>query len=164
MRGDHETALVYGKRAIGYLEPDAESNQDSFSESYLLGRLYFRLGAIEAVGRQDHQAAVSWFEKAIPIFEDSVPNLPQPEFGRLGETFVSMGVSFWESAQRDRAIRLTERGVGLIEQAVKAGTLDRSALEIPYNNLATMARHMGKDEQADKYLEEAKRYKKSATR
>jgi len=164
MRGDHQTALVYGQRAIGYLEPGADSKQAGSSETYLLGRLYFRLGAIHAVGQHDHSAAVSWFEKAIPVFEDSISHLPQPEFGRLGETFVSMGVSFWESGQQERAVGLTQRGVELMERAVKARTLDRSALEIPYGNLATMAREMGKNDQAKKYLEEAKKHKPSATR
>jgi len=164
MRGDHEKALTYGKRAIGYLEPGATSSQASLADTYLLGRLYFRLGAIHAVGKQDHAAAIYWFEKAIPVFQESVDHLAQTEFGRLGETYVSMGVSFWESDQQDRAVRLTQRGVELMEQAVRGGAMERSALEIPYTNLATMARHLGKSDEADQYLLEAKRHKQAALR
>lgn len=164
MRGDHEAAILYGKRAVGYLEPAAASEQASLSETYLLGRLYFRLGAIHAVGKNDHAGAILWFEKAVPVFEKTAGELAQTELGRLGETFVSMGVSFWEKDDRERAVQLTQRGVELMEQAVKAGDLEGSALEVPYGNLATMARQLGKTEQADKYFQEAKKYKKSATR
>ncbi|HUT92211.1 MAG TPA: tetratricopeptide repeat protein [Thermoguttaceae bacterium] len=164
MRGDHEKALTYGKRAIGYLEPGAASAQASLADTYLLGRLHFRLGAIHAVGKQDHAAAIYWFEKAIPVFQESVDHLAQAELGRLGETYVSMGVSFWESQQQDRAVRLTQRGVELMEQAVKGGAMEPSALEIPYTNLATMARHLGKSDEADQYLLEAKKHKQTTLR
>jgi tetratricopeptide (TPR) repeat protein len=164
MRGDHENALAYGKRAVGYLEPGAASGQTSLAETYLLGRLYFRLGAIHAVSKQDHTAAIYWFEKAIPVFDRSVDHLARSEFGRLGETYVSMGVSFWDTQQQDRAVRLTQRGVELMEQAVKAGAMEPSALEIPYSNLATMARHLGKTEEADRYRLEARKHKQAALR
>lgn len=164
MRGEHDAALEYGSRAIGYLERSGSLADAGFSETYLLGRLYFRLGAIHAVGRQDHAAAISWFEKAIPVFEKTATNVTPTEFGRLGETYVSMGVSYWEEGQRDRAVRLTQRGAELMHQAVSIGALRRSALEIPYSNLAAMSRHLGDEDQADKYLEEAKRYQASAQR
>ena len=164
MRGDHEKALTYGKRAIGYLEPGAASAQASLADTYLLGRLYFRLGAIHAVGKQDHAAAIYWFEKAIPVFQESVDHLAQAELGRLGETYVSMGVSFWESQQQDRAVRLTQRGVEIMEQAVHGGAMEPSSLEIPYTNLATMARHLGKSDEADRYLLEAKKHKQTTLR
>lgn len=164
MRGDHEKALAYGKRAIGYLEPETASAQVSRADTYLLGRLYFRMGAIHAVGKQDHAAAIYWFEKALPVFQESVDHLAPTEFGRLGETYVSMGVSFWESEQQDRAVRLTQRGVELMEQAVRGGTMEQSALEVPYTNLATMARHLGKTDEADQYLLEAKRHKQAILR
>jgi tetratricopeptide (TPR) repeat protein len=164
MRGDHEAALTYGKRAIGYLEPGAVPPHAKLSDVYLLGRLYFRLGAIHAVGQEDHAAAIDWFEKAIPVFDRSVDQLAQSELGRLGETFVSIGVSFWENGDKDRAVELTQRGVELMEKAVGEGTLQESALEIPYGNLATMARSLGKADQADKYLQEAKKHRPSALR
>ena len=164
MRGDHEKALTYGKRAIAYLEPGATSEQAGLADPYLLGRLYFRMGAIHAVGKQDHAAAIYWFEKAVPVFQESVDHLAQTEFGRLGETYVSMGVSFWENQQLDRAVRLTQRGVELMEQAVRGGAMQRSALEVPYTNLATMARHLGKSDEADQYLLEAKRLKQATLR
>ena len=68
---------------------------------------------------------------------------------RHGEAFVGMGVSYWEAGQREKAVALTQKGVGWMEQAAKQGTLDRSALAVPYSNLAAMHRKLGADNQAD---------------
>jgi tetratricopeptide (TPR) repeat protein len=160
MRGQPDLALQCGDRAIGYLESGSVLAGSSLSESYLLGRLYFRLGAIHAVNKQDHPAAIPWFDKAVPVLEQAATQLDPAEWGRLGETFVSMAVSYWEGGQRDRALHLTEQGVELIREAVKAGSFQLTALEIPYSNLATMARQMGKDQQADQYLQQAQEVKK----
>ena len=46
-----------------------------------------------------------------------------------------------------------------MEQAVKQGTLDRSALAVPYGNLAAMHRKLGADDQADHFQELASRVK-----
>ncbi len=163
MREEHEAALRYGQEAIGYLEQGLR-RQHHAADEYLLGRLYFRMGAIYAVGRDDHAAAVKWFDKAAPQFESSASHLADHEIGRLGETFVSMGVSYWEVDQKDRAVKLTERGVELIQQAVAKKMLDSSALEVPYNNLATMHQQLGQEDQAKKYVELAARGKTSPKR
>jgi hypothetical protein len=42
-----------------------------------------------------------------------------------------------------------------MEAAVEEGHLEGEALKTPYNNLATMHRHMGDDEQADAFEEMA---------
>jgi len=159
MRGEHDLALKYGQRAITHLEQVAATGQSNPADSYLLGRLYFRLGAIHAVGKQDHQAAIPWFEKAVAVFDRTSGQITPPEFGRLGETLVSMGVSYWETGQHEKATGLTQRGVELIEQAVKNGSLAESALEIPYSNLATMHRSLGDNEQADRFLQKASRHR-----
>ena len=36
-----------------------------------------------------------------------------------------MGVSYWETGQRQKAVELTQKGIKWMEQAVKQGTLDR---------------------------------------
>lgn len=164
MRGDHATALDYGKQAIEYLEGGPGLKQASLSEAYLLGRLYFRLGAIYSVGMEDHLAALPWFEKAIPVFEKSAQHLTQKEFGRLGETFVSMGVSYWESQQRDRALILTQQGAQLMQQSAANGGLPQTSLEVPYSNLATMYRQLGRIREADEYTQQAQKYKDSQLR
>ncbi len=156
MRSDHQQALQYSERAIELLEAST-SGGGSLEDRYLLGRLYFRLGAIHAVGSGDHKAAVTWFEKANPIFSESVERIAPQEAGRLGETLVSMGVSYWESGSRNRAIELTERGAALIEKAIKSGHAEATALEVPYSNLGTMHRQLGDKTKADRYFEQARR-------
>lgn len=163
MRGEHDQALKYGQRAIAYLEQGATQKQDNVADNYLLGRLYFRLGAIYAVGKQNHQSAVTWFEKAIPVFDRLTSDINSSEYGRLGETYVSMGVSYWETGQRQRATELSQKGIGLIEKMVANGGADASALEIPYSNLATMRRQMGQTAEAEAILKRIGKNKKPTT-
>jgi len=118
MRDDHETALRYGERAIEYLEA-GNRHQGTPGSAYLLGRLYFRLGAIHAIRDDNHRAAITWFDKAVPLLNRPIPKEAHADLGRHGETFVSMGVSYWNSGQRNTAVQLTEIGVELMEQAVK---------------------------------------------
>ena len=162
MRSEFDQALRYGEQAIEYLEL-ATVGKSGLAENYALGRLYFRLGAIHAVGEGNHAAAIDWFEKAVPVFDRSALHVAPHEAGRLGDTFVSMGVSYWEDGQKARAIKLTLRGVSLIEVAVENGSLTKSALEVPYSNLATMHRQLGDNDQADNYFQQAIKVK-STTR
>lgn len=156
MRKEHESALRFGQQAASFLEQGIGRRQNHPTDSYFLGRLYFRLGAIHAVGQQkNHRSAITWFDKASPLLEKAITKVDPAEKGRLGETMVSMGVSYWEVGQREKSVELTSRGISLMEQAVKEGTLDRTSLEIPYGNLATMYRHLGKTEDANRYLERA---------
>ncbi|MCC6127107.1 MAG: hypothetical protein IT426_19270 [Pirellulales bacterium] len=163
LRADHAAALRYGEEAVEYLE-EGYARKQSPTTAYLLGRLYFRLGAIHAIRDKDHPAAVQWFEKAVPLLDKPVPDEARADLGRFGETFVSMGVSYWETGDRNRAVELTIKGVKLMEEAVNQGTLERSALAIPYGNLAAMQRQIGKNDEAAKYSEMAARIKNAKTR
>lgn len=159
IRGEHEAAMKYGKLAIDYLEQGQP--KDSPSAAYLLGRLYFRMGAVHALRDQDHKSAVTWFDKALPLLDRPLPPESAGDAGRQGETFVSMGVSFWEAGQQDRGIRLSQRGVTMMEQAVKAGLLEEGALVVAYNNLATMHKQLGEKDNADRYETLAARTRKN---
>ena len=160
MRSDQDNALKYGQQAAEYMAKAGETKQSS-SSAFLLGRLYFRLGAIHATRDHDHRAAAGWFNKALPLLERSAPEeLAAADLGRYGETFVSMGVSYWEAGQRQKAVALSEEGIKWMEQAAKQGTLDRSALSVPYNNLAVMHRKLGESDKADRFQEMAARAKK----
>ena len=109
MRSDHDNALKYGQQAAEYLAKANETKQSPAS-AFLLGRLYFRLGTIHAMRDHDHRAAVGWFDKAMPLLERSSPDELAADLGRHGETFVSMGVSYWEAGQRQKAVALTREG------------------------------------------------------
>jgi tetratricopeptide (TPR) repeat protein len=162
IRGQHDTAMKYGELAIQYLEEGRAKK--SASAEYLLGRIYFRMGAVYALRDQNHRTAVTWFEKAVPLLEKPLPPEAATDLGRHGETFVSMGVSYWETGQRQRALQLSQRGVTLMEQAVQARLLDKSALPVAYGNLATMHRHLGQAENAQQYENLAAQIKKTSQR
>jgi tetratricopeptide (TPR) repeat protein len=160
LRSDHEKALKYAQTAVEYLEKGHEKKQ-TLTTAYILGRLYFRLGAIHAIRDKNHQQAVVWFEKAVPLLMKPLPPESGADLGREGETFVSMGVSYWEAKQRDTAVELTQHGISLMEDAVKQGKLDRSALVVPYNNISAMHRQLGSISKAERYQEMAAKIKES---
>ena len=91
----------------------------------------------------NHAAAVVWFEKAVPLLGKSPPTEILGDLGGLGETFVSMGVSYWETGNRDKGLALTQHGADLMEAAVKRGTLSKASLAVAYSNLAVMHRQLG---------------------
>jgi len=149
MRGEHDVALKYGEMAIEYLEKGQP--RDRPAAAYLLGRLYFRMGAVYALRDQNHRAATSWFDKATPLLERPLPPEAAGDIGRHGETFVSMGVSYWEVGQQERAVRLTQHGIEFMEKAVKQQILSEATLAVGYSNLAAMQRALGKPEVAERY-------------
>ncbi len=152
MRGEREQALKHGQQAAEYLQR-TQAGKPSAADAYLLGRLYFRLGSIHAIGQQNHRAAVSWFDKAVPVLEQATASVAPHELGRLGETFVSMGVSYWETGSREQAVKLTRQGADLLEKAVQEGQVPKTALDVPYANLAAMHRQLGQNKEAEKYSE-----------
>ena len=162
IRGEHDSATKYGALAIEYLEQGQRT--PNASTSYLLGRVYFRMGAVYALRDQNHRMAIQWFEKAVPLLEKPLPPEAVADLGRHGETFVSMGVSYWETGDRERSLELTQRGVALMEQAVKQGLLEETSLTVAYSNLATMHRYLGHTENAQRFESLAARTKKSAMR
>jgi tetratricopeptide (TPR) repeat protein len=157
-RTDHTAALRYGEAAVEYLAMVNET-KPSPTASFLLGRLYFRLGAIHALRDGDHKAAVAWFDKALPLLDRPSPDNVAADISRQGEAFVSMGVSYWQVGQRDKAVYLTQQGIRWMEQAVEQHTLDRTAMVVPYSNLAAMHRALGAKSDADRFQEMASRAK-----
>ena len=156
--GHQEKALYYGNLAADYLARSANAGQQIPSRDQLLDRVYYRIGAVYAVKRQDHQQAISQYEKAVALLERPVPPSAAAEPGRQGDTFVSIAVSYWEVGKRDESLRLTEQGVKLLEQAVEARTADKSALAVPYANLASMHGQLGNEQKANQYAELAAKF------
>ena len=155
IRGQYTPALKYGEQTVHYMEAGITGRR-SDTDLYLLGRLYFRLGAIHAIGKKNHRAAIEWYDRAKPVFERLLPKINPEELGGFGETLVSMGVSYWETSRQEEAIRLTERGLRQIERAVKSGAVDGATLIIPYSNLAMMYSRLEKPQEAKKYRDLAR--------
>ena len=73
--------------------------------------------------QEDHEEAVAWFDKAQPMFDqEGLENLV--DSNSFGDLFVSMGVSYWETGDKDTAVRLTEVGTDLMQNAVQSGSLE----------------------------------------
>jgi tetratricopeptide (TPR) repeat protein len=158
LRSDADNAAKCGQQAAMYLVK-ANDVKSSPASSAMLGRLYFRLGVMQAVNQHDHHEAVAWFEKATPLLDRAATEDAVLNIGRHGETFVSMGVSYWEVGQRKKAVALTNKGIKWMEQAVRQGEMDRSAIAVAYTNLAAMHQQLGATELADHYQEMASRAK-----
>ncbi len=163
MRANQDEALHQGQLAIAYLEKSGRQNS-SPSAAYLLGRAYFRMGVVYANNRKDHRTAVDWFEKAIPLLGKTPPREAMVDLARLGDSFVSMGVSYWTAGYRKKAVALTQHGADLIEEAVRRGAQDRSSLAIPYTNLAAMNREMGDNAGATRMQQLAEKAKGTTIR
>jgi tetratricopeptide (TPR) repeat protein len=150
------SALRYGQLAVEHLAEGALSRQAVHSSEQLVAQLYFHMGAVYAVHQQDHQKAMPWYDKAVPLLTGPRPvsDLYSPR--REGEMLVSIGVTCWQIGQQARALEVTRSGVNLVEMAVEDGILAKSALAVPYGNLASMYEQMGEPTNAAKYSELAK--------
>lgn len=142
----YSLALKYGEATVDLMEQGIEGRTGEW-DYYALARLYLRMGAVHATGMKNYKAAVVWFDRARPLFEDIANQLGTEESGKIGEMLVLMGVSYWETDQQKEAVRLSEEGLGKIQQAVDQGLLDSRKLLAPYMNLETM---YGKLDQKDK--------------
>jgi hypothetical protein len=156
VRNETATALRYGQSAIENLADGAETRQAVHDSELLVGQLYFQIGAVYAVLKQDHKSAAQWYDKAVPLL-----TAPQPVSDLLtpqleGEELVSMGVTYWQVGEKDRALDLTLNGATLTQQAVDRGVLPKSSLAVPYGNLATMYKQLGQVGDAAKYAELAR--------
>jgi hypothetical protein len=69
----------------------------------------------------------------------------------------SMGVSYWKTGNREKAVELTQKGIQWMEQGVKQGTFERASLALPYGNLAAMHRVLGDKDLAERFEKMASR-------
>jgi tetratricopeptide (TPR) repeat protein len=152
-----DRALALGNRAMEYFEQGAEAGKQLATRDYLRGRLAYRLGAVFAVQKSEHERAIAWYDRAVPLLETPVPPFAV-DGGKQGELFVSMAVSYWETNNRREALRLTNQGVKLMEEAAGHGLLAKPALAVPYSNLASMHEQLGDMQEARRYSELAARY------
>jgi tetratricopeptide (TPR) repeat protein len=156
-RGNGDSALTYGNQALALLQNAAPERDATDAQHYLLGQVCFRVGSFQAVNKSDHGRAIESYQQALLHFANPLPDCAAQETALHGERYVSMGASYWKSGQQDAGLRLTEQGVQLIEQAVKAGKVRQEILAIPYGNLAAMHRQTGNSKEAEELARMAER-------
>jgi len=162
-RGDATDMLDNATLTAAYLERGAEQRELTANERKNLGELMFRIGIMHSLQRGDHATAVTWFDRAIPLWDDNDRFDHDGELGRLGESYVSMAISYWQVARRDDAVTLSRRGVDLMVAAVDKRQLEERALAVAYGNLATMYAEQGDTQQSRNYAEMASRAEATGT-
>ena len=162
-RARYSQALKYAGEAVRLVEELPKDRTANSQARYLIGRLYFYVGSIYAVNHKDHSEAVRWYERALSHFDDRLPKSELYDTGMHGERFVSMGVSYWKAELADEAVKLTERGLDLMERATKASLLDQQSLIVPYANLAEMHRAGGRGDEAQDYAAKVARLQDDKT-
>lgn len=152
-RGEFSTATQYANNALALLKDNAGHREATPHRDYLLGRMFFSMGALYAVGQNDHAEAVHYYLQSIDLLDQPLPDNLADEQGRHGERFVSMGVSFWQNGNRAQAVELTLNGANLLQQAVDANQIESTSLAVPYSNLAAMYKQLGNGTEAKKYAD-----------
>ncbi len=142
-RGIKSFSMSNSAMVVKYLEEGAGFREQTEIDAFMLGRLYYRIGAIFAIDMTDHKSAVYWYTKAIPLINEPLPDANPSDWARHGETFVSIGLSYWETGSQDRAIQLTEQGVTWMQRALKEKAIGEQSLAVPYSNLASMHKARG---------------------
>jgi tetratricopeptide (TPR) repeat protein len=161
-RGKTDEAIQLAKQSLELLEKAAADRDASEMQHYLLGRVCFRLGSYYAVGKSDHQQAITWYQKSLLHFAEPLPVSAEGELGLHGERYVSMGASYWKVGQQEAGVKLTEQGVKWIKRAVEGGRTPEQTLGIPYGNLAAMHKKLGHKEQAEEIANLASRIEADA--
>ena len=96
-----------------------------------------------------------WFDKALPHLQPTYPDRLADDRRLIGEQMVSIGISLWEVGRRNSAVSVTQEGTSLIAAVVSDGSTEKSALSVPYQNLAAMHRELGNAEEADRLAKKA---------
>jgi tetratricopeptide (TPR) repeat protein len=157
IRGDAADMLDNATLTAAYLERGGEHRELTSQERKQVGDIIFRIGILHSLQRGDHATAVTWFDRTIPLWTKNEEFANDGELGRLGESYVSMAISYWQVDRRDDALELGRRGVDLMVKAVDAGQLEERALSVAYGNLSTMYAEEGDEERARNYAEMATR-------
>ena len=152
-RGHFDKCSEYGRLALKHMEEGKQASLQLANHDYLLGQVLYKLGATAALGDHNHRRAIEWYGRAVPLLETPVPPSRLTDPGRSGETFVSIAVSYWELGRREEALRLTRQGIKLMETAIDDGLMSKSALAVPYANLASMHTELGDKQLAAEFTE-----------
>ena len=163
-RGDASDMLENATLTAAYLERGAEQRELTDADRRRMGDLLFRIGILHSLQQGAHATAVTWFDKVVPLWDGNSTFKTQGEIGRLGESFVSMAISYWQVERRDDALALSRKGVDFMVEAVDLQQLEERSLAVPYGNLSTMYAEQGNDEQSKTYAEMASRAEAAETR
>lgn len=162
-RGESEDMLDNATLTVAYLERGAEHRELTATERRDVGDLMFQIGIMHSLRNSDHATAVTWFDKTIPLWNQNEQVVRDSELGRVGESFISMAISYWQVERRDDAIDLSRTGVDFMVEAVDRQKLDEQSLSVAYGNLATMYAEQGDTDKSQAYAEMATRVESTSS-
>ncbi len=157
-QGNVRDALHLADNAEALLSAAGELRTSSPETSHHLAQLRFLIGSVHAIQERDDTTAAYWYDKAMPQLTEPYPDDLLDSRGLVGEQLVSVAISLWETGRKNKAVSVTHQGVKLIDDAVQAGTFKRTALAVPYQNLAEMYRKLGNRPEAEKMAQLADQY------
>jgi tetratricopeptide (TPR) repeat protein len=161
LRGSAEDAQRLAEQAARLLADTAQRQPPHAVSEGLLGQAYYLLGAICAMARRDHAAAVRWYDRAIPLLDRQWPVWLEPQ--QQGDQWVSIGLSYWQMGDQQAGLDYTERGWTRIEAAIRNGLCDAQARQAVCNNLAVMYQALGRTDKAQSMAELARSSEKSTS-
>lgn len=164
LRGDTTDMLDNATLTAAYLERGSQQRDLTPDERKEFGDLLFRIGILYSLQKGDHETAVTWFDKTLPLWERNDSFVYRGEVGRLGEAYVSMAISYWQVDRRAEAVDLCSTGVDMMVTAVDANEMQEQALAVGYGNLSTMYAEQGDAERSEMYAEMASRAEATGTR
>ncbi|MFP6617825.1 MAG: tetratricopeptide repeat protein, partial [Pirellulaceae bacterium] len=109
-QGKSQKALQYATDAFHLLTTVAAGRDFVPRQEILLGDTCFLLGSLQAVYKNDHWEAVTWYQQALKKYEQPAVVKRITSLGLHGERLVSMGLSFWQSEDHQRGLKLTRQG------------------------------------------------------
>lgn len=161
-RGAYDSAIEYAKVASPLFTKTQERRELTPRETFMVGQLHFLAGSCLAIEAERHDAAVQWYKRGALVLLQPFPPAVVGDRADLGDQLVSMGVSFWKTGDKERAIAITTRGVQILQSAAsqpetqansqansQADTL--KSLHIAYSNLAAMLQSAGRKAEAEKW-------------
>lgn len=150
-QGKMESVNKYYSKSYELIRKQEDEREATPAFNYQLGNIHFFAGSLYAVNQDDHAKAMPIYQRALTYYSRPLGPVMLSESGLQGERYVSMGVTFWQSGQKEQAVALSEAGLQLMEQAASRNELPRSELAVPYNNLAHMKSAIGEASEALKY-------------
>jgi tetratricopeptide (TPR) repeat protein len=163
-RGETEQALSCGEAAWEWLETDLRGPYATDADRLLLGRICFMTGSIHALVRESHEDAVPWFDRSSELLMENTALAGRANRTWAGDCLVSMGVSYWQTGNREKAVEMTARGAALLESLVVEGHAEPTRLSVPYGNLAAMHGELGESDKAELFARKSKETENPAVR
>ncbi|GIW95833.1 MAG: hypothetical protein KatS3mg110_3874 [Pirellulaceae bacterium] len=152
--GDIERASRAAQQAALLLADTTQKQPPYPHGETWLGQTYYLLGAIEAIGRRNHAAALRWYDRALPLLEE--PAVRIVGIRLVANQWVSIGISYWETGDQPAGLRYTQKGWQMLEAAIRDGKCPAEAARVACQNLAYMYKTLGDADNAQRMAELAR--------